>query len=474
MFNTYFYKILYVFSAALMVAGINASHAQYISEVLEYKPAPGQLINEAPWGTPSAAGSIIGGVNGHLSLGAWGGYVVFKFAAPVANHPDNPFGVDFTVFGNPMPDWSEPGIVWVMKDENQNGLADDTWYQLAGSDYYFSGTIHNYEVAYTNPQLDEAADVPWNDNFGNSGYIYANDVHTQPYYPLADSFPEINQQTYGFTASRIFPAVDSTSSMVKIYQRGFGYADNEFRGEAPYEMPDNPYTQALENSGGDAFDINWAVDSAGNYVQLDEIDFVKVQNSVLAHGGWLGEVSTEITGAVDVTPNATITGETLALVIKDLPPVIYENTLQLEVYAFDQGRLLTDYDVNWSVSLSGASVDEGNVLHLEQSGELEVNATLAGFPNIVATAQATVDLGNGFNNLTNNEIINVYPNPFADLLTVEAPDGELRLYNGAGQVIYKKYVHGSETVNMAEYGPGMYLVQLNTSSGIFVKKVIKK
>ena len=474
MFNTYFYKILCVCSAVLLVAGINASHAQYISEVLEYKPAPGQLINEAPWGTPSAAGSITGGINGHLSLGAWGGYVVFKFATPVENHPDNPFGVDFTVFGNPMPDWSEPGIVWVMRDDNQNGLADDTWYQLAGSDYYFSGTVHNYRVSYTNPQVGVAANVPWSDNLGNSGYIYANDVHPQPYYPLADSFPEINQEAYSFTASRIFPAVDSTSSMVKIYQRGFGYADNEFRGEAPYDMPDNPYTQTVENSGGDAFDLNWAVDTAGNYVQLDEVDFVKVQNGMLAHGGWLGEVSTEITGAVDVAPNATITGETLALVIKDLPPVIYENTLQLEVYAFDQGRLIADYDVNWSVNLSGASVDGDNILHLTQSGELEVTATLAGFPNISATATAAVDLGNGFDNLTSNELIDIYPNPFADLLNVKSTSGELRVYNGAGHVIYQKYIQGSERINMAAYSPGLYLVQLNTGSGIFVEKVIKK
>ena len=86
----------------------------------------------------------MGGINGSLSLGAFGGSVVFRFEEAVENHPDNPFGVDFTIFGNPMAQWSEPGVVLVMEDENGNGLADDTWYELAGSDHHFSSTKRNF------------------------------------------------------------------------------------------------------------------------------------------------------------------------------------------------------------------------------------------------------------------------------------------------------------------------------------------
>src|SRR6056297_3643065 len=56
----------------------------------------------------------------------------------------------------------------------------------------------------------------------------------------------------------------------------FGYADNNPLGDAPYTLPDNPYSDTIENSGGDAFDISWAVDADGNYVDLPSIDFVKV------------------------------------------------------------------------------------------------------------------------------------------------------------------------------------------------------
>ena len=75
-----------------------------------------------------------------------------------------------------------------------------------------------------------------------------------------------------------------------------------FRGSAPYTLPDNPYTAEVENSGGDAFDISWAVDEEGDYVELERIHFIKVQSGILHQGGFLGEVSTEITGAVDVAP----------------------------------------------------------------------------------------------------------------------------------------------------------------------------
>ena len=59
---------------------------QYISEVWSYLPAPGQFINSVPWGLPSSAVSLVGGVDGHLCLGAFGGSVVFRFEQPVENH----------------------------------------------------------------------------------------------------------------------------------------------------------------------------------------------------------------------------------------------------------------------------------------------------------------------------------------------------------------------------------------------------
>lgn len=452
------------------ILGLTAK-AQFIAEVLEYKPAPGQLINESPWGISSSANSIVGGITGNLTLGAWGGYVVFRFETPVENHPDHPFGVDFTIFGNPLPDWSEPGIVWVMKDENNNGAPDDTWYELAGSDYHFSNTLKNYEVTYFNPNQNEAANVPWTDNRGQSGIIYTNSSHTQPYYPLVNDFPQIPENNYTLTGTRIQPEVDSSTFMTKVYKRGFGYADNQLRGVEPWTTPDNPYTNEKENSGGDAFDISWAVNEDGNYMELSEIDFIKVQNGMLAHGGWLGEISSEIIGAAKVSPNNTLIGEEQMIVMRDLPPVIHQSSLQLEALVFNNGQRQTNEPITWSVDLDGATISENGFLELTHSGMLTVTATLASNAEIMAMATATVNLGNG---ITETEIkpLEIYPNPAVNYISIGATHGELNIYNTQGQLVKAVWMN-EQRVDISHLPKGLYILQFTKGNTIGTAKLIK-
>lgn len=369
-----------------------AIQAQFISEVLEYKPAPGQLINSTPWGVPNSVNSLVGGVTGSVCLGAFGGYVVFKFENPVENHPDNPFGVDFTIFGNPLQDWAEPGVVSVMKDENNNGLPDDKWYELAGSDYFFSSTIKNYEVTYTNPNRPTSADVPWTDNNGSSGVIPANSFYVQPYYPITDSFPCISSSKYTLSGTKIANKIDSTNAFfIKSYRKAFGYADNQLRGSMPYTVPDNPYTPEKENSGGDAFDINWAIDTNGTYVDLDMVHFVKIHNAVLAHAGMLGEVATEITGAVDVAPDKTVTGELDFLHLKKLPDTIYTNKFPVEVFAYHKGRWHKDRMINWSFNRNDISMNQENLVYTESPGMASIIVSLADKPHITAQTKTFIN-----------------------------------------------------------------------------------
>ena len=164
-----------------------------------------------------------------------------------------------------------------MKDENGNGLPDDTWHELAGSDYFFSSTLKNYEVSYANPKMETAADVFWRDNYGNTGYIRKNEFNSQPYYPLPENFGNTLSDSLTLAGTRIDDALDNSNpTSVKSHPRAFGYADNQLRGNTRITLPDNPYTAEIENSGGDAFDIHWAVDENGEYVDLNEIHFIKV------------------------------------------------------------------------------------------------------------------------------------------------------------------------------------------------------
>jgi len=350
----------------------------FVSRIIEYKPAPGQFINTSAWGTPRKAQSIIGGVKGGISLGAWGGYIVVGFSKAIENDADNPYGIDFTIYGNPLETWSEPGIVMVMKDKNKNGKPDDTWYEIQGSDHYWNNTQKNYELTYYNPNNPKAADVKWTDNHDNTGYVYANQFHGQPYYPIADTFPQIPQDKYTFKGTRIEAFVDKTiPTYIMSFRRGFGYADNFPRGSAPHDVPDNPYTAQQEGCGGDPIDIDWAVDKNGNPVALDKIDFVKIYCGVNEEAGWLGEVSTEVTAVMDVTPNAAITGEEYLLVIDDLPPQMHAGTsFPLQANFFHRGKRQPVTGISWEVSpAQKATITQENLLIVKDIGEVTVTAS---------------------------------------------------------------------------------------------------
>lgn len=450
---------------------------QYISEVIEYRPAPGQLINSDPWGLASSANSIIGGINGTLSLGAFGGYVIFKFENPVENHPDNPFGIDFTIFGNPAVDWSEPAAVYVMKDENENGLPDDTWYELAGSDYYFSSSINDYEVTYINPGNETAEDVEWSDNLDSSGYINANSFHTQSYYPLNTDFPDINEISYSLSGRKIKEVTDLSNPVsIKSYKRAFGYADNQIRGNEPYTLPDNPYTPEKENSGGDAFDISWAVDSEGNYIDLDEIHFIKVQNAVNANADWLGEISTEITGAVDVTPDNTIFGIEDLIVFKDLPQKINTDTYQLEIFVFSKGRIVSDKDISLDISLSGASIDDNNLLTFTESGELIVTAGLVDNPTVYSSVTSFVELAGTEISFTDENSISIYPNPAQNRFIIKGLNkAELYIYSATGILVKHETIQSdTQTICIDDLPKGLYILKTEHDKKESLYKLIKQ
>ncbi len=287
-----------------MLLTILLAVSPYLARVYEYMPAPGQFTNAMPAATPDdtpetmaakAEAALANNAGGMVCLGAWGGYIVFGFDHPVTNSLND---YDFRITGNASyasyaKDTSrkggaaEPGIVMVSYDANGNGLPDDPWYELAGSEYNSPATVHRYAVTYTRP--DGLADIPWTDNRGGSGVVPRNSFHQQDYFPLWAP------DELTFTGSLLAPnAVDEGENgqhSFVLYTYDYGYADNH-----------------PNKTDGCQFCIRWAVDNSGNPVFLPAIHFVKVYTAVQQVCGWIGETSTEITGAEDLHPDMLVTG----------------------------------------------------------------------------------------------------------------------------------------------------------------------
>ncbi|CAI2768019.1 cell surface protein [Flavobacterium collinsii] len=304
--------------AVITVTKETKEYKAYIAKVFEFKPAPGQFINDLPAANDgdsverilSRANTYLAKKNGDLiSLGAFGGYVVFGFDHTIVNVKGKR---DFRVLGNAF--WaeanpnsnstmrggsSEAGVIMVSYDKNKNGLPDDEWYEIEGGGHKMPKTIQNYEITYYRPDPNKKP-VPggttgtvgfvdmeyiyWKDNQGKNGYLVQNNAynHSLDYWPkwLKD------QASITFKGTRLPDnAVDEsgTGSYFVQYAFLYGYADN-----APNADDDS------------AIDINWAVDKNGNKVLLPGIDFVKVYNGLNQQAGWLGETSTEIMGATDL------------------------------------------------------------------------------------------------------------------------------------------------------------------------------
>ncbi len=300
-------------SIQIVVWEEEVAYSRYISEVFEYRPAPGQFVNTIPEYEEGdteddmieKVQESISGTNDVLvSLGGFGGYITFGFDHTVVNaEGERDFKINGNSFyssSNPNPDAPaeggscEPGIVMVSLDRNDNGIPDDDWYELAGSEYYEDETKHGYEITYYKPDEDKQATprpsspisdttyIYWIDNLGNEGYMEKNVYHTQDYFPKW-----LDESQLSFSGSILANnAVDESGngSYYVQYAYDWGYVDNH----------PNDYEDKI------SFDIGWAVDDDGNTVNLPGVDFIRVYTGENQQCGWLGETSTELSRAEDL------------------------------------------------------------------------------------------------------------------------------------------------------------------------------
>lgn len=318
----------HLISLTLIASGAIANAASpYIASVFEYRPAPGQFVNDVPEYEEGdteaemlakAAEQLCGDkMPGMVSLGAFGGYVVFGFDHNVANVSGK---ADFRIYGNTIRNStsttagsSEPGVVMVMADTNGNGLPDDTWYEIAGCRHSDPTTKQGVTITYHRPAADHQPTpdpdlafvtdmryIRWDMADGTTGYVEKNRQHTQSYWP---QWLDTDRLTFTGTLLPKNASINGNNYELEFYP--YGYAD------------------AVPNDEDQGIDIGSAIDTQGNPVGLTHINFVKVYTGVSQTCGWLGETSTEICGAEDLHPTVGI-------------ETAYEDTdVPVEIYTLD-------------------------------------------------------------------------------------------------------------------------------------------
>lgn len=286
------------------------------SSIVSYLPI-GQFAQGSGWGTTE--GKFVGKNaldSTGVSLGAFGGYIEFKFDDGITNDENNPYGVDFVVYGNAFNGNPEAAAVQVSEDGK-------TWYELAGSKYYdgnfnftgtkvtnkfskaYTGTLNNATVNYTGTSSQISATVT-----ASGTTMTANPLVTSygwwpteaKGYPMNGSYSntgsniQVNHSDSAlmFSGLTMIPDSDTTADYA------FGYADVTPNGSpATYGDAVNPYTPYTSGkTGGDGFDLEWAVDISTRLpvdVTGKTFHYVRVYTAVLDHGTF-GETSAEVCG----------------------------------------------------------------------------------------------------------------------------------------------------------------------------------
>jgi len=333
------------------------SGGTYPANVQGYLPV-GQFArpNSFGWGGICSDGTNTGSeykfTNGYVStgvsLGMAGGYVQFDMGDDnaITNDPKNPYGIDFVIYGNAFAGNPEAGSVMV----SQNGT---TWYELAGSRYYNADTQRNVNVSYINIGTagKTISSGSYSSTFTKKGVYYSKDYAPSNSYSATQANEAIAKATWyciptSATVNSPVPSNSSSASTVgqtywpeltatgEMYQgvwnignavnnvyyntngdaqvityKGitivpdsdtnsyyqFGYFDTHVNG-SNYGTAVNPYIIANDGTGGDGFDLSWAVKPNGEPIYLQSVKYVRVYSSVLFNAGVFGETSAELCG----------------------------------------------------------------------------------------------------------------------------------------------------------------------------------
>ena len=258
-----------------------------VNRIYEYMPAPGHQVNGYIITGKSypdnctheqACDSVLAHFSRQwsVSLGGQGGYLIAGFDHSVPSSGD----YDLAIKGNPFSYQSEPGIIWVSQDDNGDGVPNDQWFELAGSEYGTANETLEYAITYYRPEKAKSA-VGWRDCFDATGYIpYMSYWNPSAYYWQ----PWVTGKEHTYFGSRLRDRSSYEKGISDIPPYEWGYADNL----SDIDFIDGPAGKM------NYFRISCARTWDGRPANLEYIDFVKIQTAQTGSTPNLGEISTEV------------------------------------------------------------------------------------------------------------------------------------------------------------------------------------
>lgn len=131
---------------------------------------------------------------------------------------------------------------------------------------------------------------------------------------------------------------------------------------------------------------------------------------------------------------------------------------------------------------SGIGITGGNTFTVPglTSGTYEITYTYIDSSgcSVSASDSLIVVICSGVNDIDSNPDFEIYPNPFADNLTIDSyanETGKLQVLNVLGQVVYsQKITKGKTTINFSELSSGIYFIQNTVGEKTNTQKLIKK
>ena len=379
-----------------------------------------------------------GYVSTGVSLGMAGGYVQFDMGNNrIQNNANNKYGIDFIVYGNafvgnPEVQVSNDGVNWYTLAGSRHYMSDTKWNQnisyvrlnAANETLNSAFTAAGIYVStnFVAPSSDNASDVnaaigaaSWTGVPQLTGNTYPKTYNTDS--PAAAAWwPEwendsngkaenyknvwnINDTVNGVSWLRSgsaevvtytgvttveddmvvlnkgATAAPSQAQMTDVYQ--WGYADVRTNGSQYGTIVNNPYAAAPSTqTGGDGFDLSWAVKADGTPIALSSVRYVRVYSAVLFSAGVFGETSAEVCGLYVANAESSSVGTTASPTVK-----LNGTTLDLT------GRAATQIDDN--VVYVNQRLAVGNTITVEAaSGALVfINGEAATSYTVTTTAK---------------------------------------------------------------------------------------